>query len=401
MARRAPGVRRSTAARVTELCTDRDLRWWAAAVGTNVHAMASSSPRAAAGTDGQPLLRLRSPADVCEAVPYLVGFEPSASLVAISLRGPRQRAGLVTRVDLPDPEHALAVAELVVEHLRRDGADAALVVAYADAGDPSPDATVQAVLATCGARGIAVAEALLVTDGRWRSYVCRRACCPPAGTPVRDRLAEPSVCATTLTAEGRQVLPGRSALVASIAPVEGLLATAMGARLDVEVERFLRAAGGDRPRAYADTTVRLVRSWVVRLQRGDTLPVDDAARMIVGLADREARDRCLGGGMDDRGGGTEDPPLPDEALELWRELVRRAVRPGLVAPVATLLAACAYLDHGNGALANVALDRALADQPAYVLAGYLMAMLDGGIAPSTVRAWLDHPAASSRMPTDH
>ena len=360
--------------------------------------MSLSGSRATAGRDDRPLLRLRSPADVCEAVPYLVGFEPTGSLVLISLRGPRKQAGLAIRVDLPDAAHARAVANLVVEHLRRDGAGAALVVAYADAADPSPDAAVQAVLEACRRETIAVAEALRVADGRWTSYSCRGACCPPAGTPLRDRLTEPSACAVTLTAEGRQVLPSRSALVSSIAPVEGLLATAMRARLDDEVEGFLAAAGGDRRRDHADATVELVRRWVDRLQRGDALPVDEAARMIVGLSDREARDRCLGGGMGGLGGGAEGPPLGADALELWRELVRRALLPGLAAPVATLLAACAYLDHGNGALANVALDRALVDQPAYAMAQYLLAMLEGGIAPSTVREWLEEPDADTRAP---
>ena len=360
--------------------------------------MTSISPDALAGPDDQPVLKLRSPADVCEAVPYLVGFEPAESLVVVSLRGPRQRAGVTARIDLPDAVAARAVAELVVDHLERDGASAAIVVAYSDVAEAggrgvtarSADVAVRAVLEACGARGIAVAEALRVAEGRWTSYTCAGECCPPSGTPVRDRLAEPSACAAALTVEGRQVLAGRSVLEGSIAPVGGLLAAAMRASLESELDAFLAAVRRRRSSAYGDATVRLAHEWVGRCARGGALTVDAAARLLVGLLDREVRDRCIGGGL---GGlaGRDDPPFAGDALELWRELVRRALLPGTAAPVATLLAACAYLDHGNGALANVALERALADQPTYVMAHYLRAMLDGGIAPSTVRRRLEDP----------
>ncbi len=80
--------------------------------------------------------------------------------------------------------------------------------------------------------------------------------------------------------------------------------------------------------------------------------------------------------------------------------MRRALLPRTAAPVATLLAACAYLDHGDGALANVALDRALTDQPTYVMAQYLRALLDGGIAPSTVRRLVAEPEPRTAPPTE-
>jgi hypothetical protein len=351
--------------------------------------MTSMSAGEVAGSD-QPVVRLRSPADVCEAVPFMVDFDPAMSLVVLSLRGERQRAGLVVRVDLPDDDDAGALAELVVSHLERDGASAAVVVAYADAADRSPDVTVNAVLDACRDHDIEVAEAIRVADRRWTSYQCHQACCPPGGTPLRDRLTEPSACSTAMTLEGRQVLASRAVLEASIEPVGGLLATAMRARLEVEVDRFLGSVRGGRQGGYADATVVLVRDWVGRLTRGDPLTVDAAARMLAGLLDREVRDRCLGGGMG-RLVAANEPPLDGGALELWRELVRRAVLPGLAAPVATLLAACAYLDHGNGALANVALDRALEDEPSYVMAQHLRVLLDGGIAPSTLRQRLGKP----------
>ena len=324
-------------------------------------------------------------------MPFLVGFEPTRSLVVVSLRGPRQRAGVTARIDLPDPADAPALAEVVLDHVERGGGAGLIVVAYADRDgsggddlDRSADATVRAVLGACTARGIAVAEALRVADGRWTSYTCSAACCPPEGTPLRDRLTEPGEWTAAMTLEGRQVLASRSVLEASIAPVGGLLGTAMRCRLPSALEEFLAVVPTDRAGSYADETVRLAHECVGRVAAGGQLTVDVAARLLVGLLDRDVRDRCLGGGM----GGlvtAGETAFDGDALELWRELVRRAVLPRTAAPVATLLAACAYLDHGNGALANVALERALADQPSYVMARYLRALLDGGIAPSTVR----------------
>ena len=362
--------------------------------------MTGLGPDAPSGPDDRPVVKLRSPADICEAVPYLVGFEPADSIVVLSLRGQRKRAGLTARIDLPEVFAATAVADTVTDHLKRDGASAAIVVAYADGVDPGPgsagasaEVAVHAMIDACSRRGIAVAEALRVADGRWTSYSCSSACCPPSGTPLRDRLAAPGAYAVAMTAEGRQVLTGRAALERSIAPVTGLLADAMRDRLEGELEIFLAAVRSSRTVAYGDATVRLVRACAERLARGEALTVDDAARMLVGLLDRGVRDRCLGGGMAVL--SPDDPPLNGAELELWRELVRRAMLPGTAAPAATLLAATAYLDHGNGALANVALDRALADQPNYVMATYLAALLEGGIAPSAVRRWLRDPGSAA------
>jgi hypothetical protein len=69
-----------------------------------------------------------------------------------------------------------------------------------------------------------------------------------------------------------------------------------------------------------------------------------------------------------------------------------------VAPVASLLAVLAW-QCGNGALASVALDRALEAEPGYSLALLVDAMVSNGVPPQLVRAGLvglqvPHPRAS-------
>jgi hypothetical protein len=75
--------------------------------------------------------------------------------------------------------------------------------------------------------------------------------------------------------------------------------------------------------------------------------------------------------------------VTDAHLRLWTDLTRLA-RSGYVAAPAALLAFCAW-QNGDGALANVALDRALADNPRYSMALLLREALDSGAPPSMAR----------------
>jgi hypothetical protein len=68
---------------------------------------------------------------------------------------------------------------------------------------------------------------------------------------------------------------------------------------------------------------------------------------------------------------------------LWADLTRLA-QPGYVAAPASLLAFVAW-QQGDGALANVALDRALADSRRYSMAKLLRRALDSGAPPSMAR----------------
>jgi len=75
-----------------------------------------------------------------------------------------------------------------------------------------------------------------------------------------------------------------------------------------------------------------------------------------------------------------DPAHVAAHRRLWTDLVRRA-QPGYVAAPASLLAVTAWQE-GNGALANIALDRALTDTPGYSMAVLLRDALDAGVPPS-------------------
>jgi hypothetical protein len=117
--------------------------------------------------------------------------------------------------------------------------------------------------------------------------------------------------------------------------------------------------------------VAAVREAVEACRAGRELRTDlDAAWLSVVLRDLRVRDDAW---------ARMDPRHAAAHLRLWADLTRRA-RPGLVAAPATMLAFVAW-QSGNGALANVALDRALADDDAYTMALLMRDVIDAGVPP--------------------
>ena len=78
-----------------------------------------------------------------------------------------------------------------------------------------------------------------------------------------------------------------------------------------------------------------------------------------------------------------DPGHRDVHLRLWTDLTRHA-QPGYIAAPAYLLAFTAW-QGGNGALANLALDRALSDNLSYSMVRLLRDVIDAGTPPSMAR----------------
>ena len=96
--------------------------------------------------------------------------------------------------------------------------------------------------------------------------------------------------------------------------------------------------------------------------------------MVWGLRDLDVRDRAL---------QLATGPGAPAAEILWTECTRRAPGPLAAAP-ATLLAVSAWL-RGDGAMANVALARALEVEPAYALARLLSRALAECVPPAELR----------------
>lgn len=359
---------------------------------------------------------LTSPEDILGAVPYLLGFHPADSLVVIAFsgRGSRGELRVTTRWDLPsEPGSFDRLAPL----LRRERVTHTIVAGFGAGALVTP--AVEEVLRLLREAGIDVIEALRADESRYWSYVCPRAeCCPPDGTPY-DPVTGP--VAARATVNGMVALPGRDHLRYAVSPLEGPARAAMR-EATTWATNHLRTrlapltgtttatphtepagpdvaeagtAGGD-PAGVAgpgggardvEESIRLfvgeglarVRAAIGTYAAGDRLSDREAATLGMDLAVLRVRDEAWTSMEDD----TEDAHIA-----LWGDLTRR-LEPPFVPPAASLLAAAAWR-RGDCALAAVAVERALAADPAYSMALLVAQGLRQLVSPAILR---------DRMPT--
>ncbi|MFL6139205.1 MAG: DUF4192 domain-containing protein [Frankiaceae bacterium] len=329
-----------------------------------------STPAAASA-----VVRLGTAAEIVDAVPYLVGFQPHDSLVVVSLRGSRGRVGMTARIDLPPPERVDESVRRLVGRLRTDGASRAVVAAYPpDEGPahPAVRALAAAFADRLAAAGIALTDMLCVHDGRWWSLTCTDpGCCPPGGTPLPEGV---SVLGAAMAVEGRRVLPSREALADTLRPAGGELGAAMARALPaIDGALATRAWRGRRAEVEAESRALLRAAVERRLTGGASLGVREAARLIAGLDDADVRDEVVTWADGDWG---------QAARGLLSDLVRHAVPPFHVVPL-TVLAWIAY-QQGDAILAALAVQRALASDPGYGLARLLDDALAAGVDPAVL-----------------
>ncbi|MFI7650299.1 DUF4192 domain-containing protein [Micromonospora sp. NPDC049460] len=316
-------------------------------------------------THDQPTrLPVTSISDLLAAVPYLLGFHPADSLVIVGLTG--QRITVAGRADLPDPaaviDWAPVTARQYLALLRNVDATSAVLIGYGPATTVTP--VFDALTPRVRTGGIALLDTLRVTDGRYHSYQCSDpGCCPPDGLPFDPHY---SLTAVHAIVAGQTALPDRAALVASIAPTGAV--TADASRRAQQRALVVMTSGGRATLIRAGREA--VDEAVARYAADAVLTDDEVAWLSVLLADVAVRDHA---GKK----ATGDQPWH---LALWTDMTRRA-DPAYVAAPATLLALTAWR-HGQGALATVALDRALAADPDYRLAHLIDHALRHAIPPT-------------------
>jgi Domain of unknown function (DUF4192) len=344
------------------------------------------SPEGPQGPQGpQPgfVVRAGSPAAMLRLVPHLLGFVPETSLVVIGVTPPRDRIRITLRYDLPDPPEAELVADLAahaVAVLSGQRLTAAVAIGYGPETLVTPVANELRDVAWQA--GIDLHEFLRVTGDRYWSYGCgNEVCCPAGGVPF-DAIADPAE-AEALAAVGDTVLASRAALAARVAPLGAITAESMRqatcraeqhiAQLLAKVRKSARL-GAARHRIAAEG-LAAVGAMIARYRDGGRFTTDDEiARISVALRDLRVRDDAW---------ARMDPVHADAHERLWIDVVRRA-RPRYTAAPAALLAFVAW-QSGDGALANVALDRALADDPQYSMALLLRQVITAGAHPSLAR----------------
>lgn len=310
-------------------------------------------------------LRLRSPADVVSAIPYLIGFHPTDSVVVLACDS--ARGAYAVRLDLTAQDALLEHIALLVAGRR----PAEVILAgYGEEEPVTP--MVERVRDRLSAHGVRLREALRVDKGRYWSYLCSDAtCCPPEGTYV-DVTTSPVAAAAI--AGGLVALPDRHVLERMLAPAGDDTTRRAADRAERKLAAWAEDDADSVPSRIVAEGVPLVRTLIERACAGSPLPGDEEVAWL-GLLLVSLRVR------DEAWVRMNEPDLQHH-IRLWRHVLTRVKEPYAAAP-ACLLSYAAWRA-GEGALANVALDRALAADPHYSMARLLQELFISGLPPWSV-----------------
>lgn len=336
---------------------------------------------------------LRGLGELVAYTPYLLGFHPRRSVVVLGCVS--GRIGPVARADvLEGAGGRAAVADLVLTQMARARPEWLEVLLVDDSRDGR---TLARDLVARLRRHCAPVQHLVIVrpatedaPARWRAVSCRCAgACSRSWqeVPRSDRI--PLIADRVL--EGAAPASDRSELVASLRP-RPLVSRAVACHQGQELT----------PERYAQSARRVLDHGpeAIPVER---LPVAVLADVLDGIADLEVRDHLLAWLVPHARVGlhgvrtdltaalrrigsapwpAEPAPDPEEVARMQQRLVALvacAPEP-LVAAPATLLAYWCW-SHGGGALATIAVERALQARPDYRLAHLLQRVIENGLRP--------------------
>ncbi|MET8680560.1 DUF4192 domain-containing protein [Streptomyces sp. NPDC004647] len=354
-------------------------------------------------------ITLRSPAELADALPYLMGFHPDDSVVLVALHGGRGRFGGRLRLGIPSspeewPDVAGQLAECLVTGSEKRGSRPEGVIVFLcqdpHGGESGQDVMerlrplAQRLRTACGELDVPVLEALCISDRRFWSYCCPDVrCCPAEGAQLA--LPGTSVMAAAATYAGIQVRGSLREMEARLAPLTSPAMAAQEGALDAATAELVpRILGGVGRETVCGETLDLVKRLLVRFADvpasgspratdvlDDALVTDEeAAAIILGLQDRTTRDRAA---------EWMEGPEAEPALRVWRAMARRCV--GVygdhAAPPLTLAGWVAW-SSGDEPAARVALGMALRADPDYLFAKLLHQGANEGLDPELLRRCL-------------
>lgn len=360
---------------------------------------------------GRHRVTLRTPEELADALPYLLGYRPEDSVVLLAVHESEEdgRFGGRARLGIPARAEGWAGAAEQLTHgllsgsVRRGHRPDSFVAFLCQ--EPSPGETAQEVMerlrplaqalrTTSGREDVPVVEALCLSGGRFWSYCCPgNGCCPPEGKTMG--VPGTSVLAAAATYMGMTVRGSLRELRARLTPWEAGDARRQEAALDKANANIVPRILTDEGRAdIASGTLALAERLITRLaaapgvtgteaadEQDDRLVThDEAAALILGLQDRTTRDRAA-----EWMEGDEAAP----ALRLWRTLARRCVGAygEHAAPPLTLAGWVAW-SSGDELEAREALSMALAADPEYLFARLLHQACNEGLNPESIRRCL-------------
>lgn len=327
-----------------------------------------------------PPTRLRDPGDLIAAVPHLLGFHPSDSVVVLVVRD--HDVTMTLRADLPPAGVPHRLADRLIAPLAGcRGADAVLVVIGGGSSDPPEDLPHDAVVDELDDALHAADVPLLLAvwtratakGERWFDY-------HDVGTSGTVPDPSSTAFAAASAAEGHVTYASRAAMGDVLTPdPPGALSRR---------STLLNRLSADHPPPDDETVPRrdreLIHAEVLRAAtRKRPLTDEEVADLAHALSNPLTRDASLAYCVGEHAGSAE---------VLWTELTRASPAPERAEP-ATLLAFSAYI-RGNGTLALLALDRAEEANPDHRLTELLRAALHGGLPPTQIRHLAERVAAT-------
>ncbi|HET6877348.1 MAG TPA: DUF4192 domain-containing protein [Jatrophihabitans sp.] len=311
--------------------------------------------------------------ELAQGIPYLLGFHPRESLVLVGTDS--GRVVVTARLDIAD---AAAALSHTLQAMARGGATEVIAAIYADeshgcearpAGALPMTELADDVATAAACCGCDLLDVLLVAGRRLWSYTCKSAtCCPPEGW-VLDDSASPFAAAATYA--GIVALPDRDSLAAQLQPLpderRAALLEPIEAAEDARMDAVLDGRGDKQHRSVKRAVFAAARAasaprWAP--------PTDaEAARYGAALAEHRMFEAVWAaidaGRLDGR--------------ELWRDLARRLPTPYDAPPL--FLFAWNVWRKGDGTLAGMAAERALASDSEFSPADLLLAALSHGVSP--------------------
>ena len=305
---------------------------------------------------------VHTPRQLLSALPHLIGFHPDNSIVIVAMDD--DEILTIARVNWASDQ--VHLPESLLAGLRQVEKPAMVLVAYGD----KEISLEQLIDLVPQAKEFDVLDALWVRSRRWTSLMCDDvSCCPLEGNVLSD------VTATDLEfmVAGSAPFASREDLATRLESIE-LDASQLKERDSaVEVMRDDFAAEiakhTSKVSARGMYLDRLMQVWISETDHD----WQSHALLVLVVSDIQMRDGFLRRMLD-------QPQLRLAIRTTLMHAVSQAQQ-GSVAPLATALAGCAWLD-GNGALATVALERALAADSGYSLARLLERAISHNVPPS-------------------
>jgi len=301
--------------------------------------------------------RIRSAGDLLGAVPYVLGFHPENSFVALLLDSDhRVQAGC--RADLN-----IAVPELIATLREARGPRTAAIVLLGYGPVPDPDRLNDII---GGLRGD-----VIVTGGLWVTANEYRCVWDGCDCPARNGVpfdARATASAATLTAQGQVAVASRDELLAQLAPDP-----IAQARVQAELDQH---GGPDPLFALADA--------LGAAERGQRLTAGQVAALVLALRDPHVRDQAWQ--------ATDDLPWQ---RQLWFDLTRR-IPDDHVSGVAALAAWWSWRA-GHELLAREALNRAFDNGRPAQLAVTVARLVTGRIDPASLPWPMDSASPPARL----